>query len=160
MSAVTVLQPNGTKISHKTLTEKSPTLIELDTSQDSWTYPYPTDFKIHEHPLDDIRELKVAVIGAGLAGIIAGSLLPAKVPGIKLTILEKNADLVSQPNCYITAYAESVGRNLVRKCISGCQMRYSSPRLPSHVFPKSSMERRVRPRLRNPRLLAERGQKA
>lgn len=58
-------------------------------------YPYPTKFKIHEHPLDEIRELKVVVIGAGLAGIIAGALLPAKVPGIKLTILEKNADLVS-----------------------------------------------------------------
>lgn len=113
MATITVLQPSGIEISHKTLTEKSPTLIELDTSQDDWVYPYPTDFKIHEHPLDEIRELKVAVIGAGLAGIIAGSLLPAKVPGIKLTILEKNADLVSRLNCHITANAESSGRNMV-----------------------------------------------
>lgn len=120
MSAITVLQPNGTEISHKILTEKAPTLIELDTSQDDWVYPYPTDFKIHEHPLDEIRELKVAVIGAGLAGIIAGSLLPAKVPGLKLTILEKNADLVSQLYCHIAAYAENLGWNLVRKCLSGC----------------------------------------
>lgn len=122
MAAVTVLQPNGTEISHKTLTEKSPTLIEVDASQDDWVYPYPTDFKIHEHPLDEIRELKVAVIGAGLAGIIAGSLLPAKVPGIKLTILEKNADLVSQLYCHIIANADNPGRNLVRKRLSRRQM--------------------------------------
>ena len=117
-----MLQSNGTELSHNTLSEKAPTLIELDTSEEDWVYPFPTDFKIHEHPLDEIRELKVAVIGAGLAGIIAGSLLPAKVPGIKLTILEKNADLVSQPNCKITAYADIKGWNLVRKCISRCQM--------------------------------------
>lgn len=96
MSAITVLQPNGAEVNHKTLAGNSPALIELNTSQDDWVYPYPTTFKIHEHPIDEVRELKVAVIGAGLAGIIAGALLPAKVPGIELTILEKNADLVSQ----------------------------------------------------------------
>ncbi|KAM0721068.1 hypothetical protein Q7P37_003354 [Cladosporium fusiforme] len=58
-----------------------------------WTYPYPTDFKIGEHPIDHHRELKVAVIGGGLSGITAGILLPKKVPNIKLTILEKNNDL-------------------------------------------------------------------
>jgi hypothetical protein len=45
------------------------------------------------HCIDDVRELKVAVVGAGLSGINAGILLPAKVPGIKLTIFEKNADV-------------------------------------------------------------------
>lgn len=45
--------------------------------------------------IDEVRPLKVAVIGAGLAGINAGILLPAKVPGIKLTIFEKNSDVVS-----------------------------------------------------------------
>jgi len=59
MSSITVLQPNGAEVSHKTLVEKAPPLIELDTSQDDWVYPYPTDFKIHEHPIDEIRELKV-----------------------------------------------------------------------------------------------------
>ena len=34
-------------------------------------------------------------VGAGLTGITAGILLPAKVPGISLTIFEKNADVVS-----------------------------------------------------------------
>ncbi|KAI1491258.1 hypothetical protein F5X96DRAFT_484518 [Biscogniauxia mediterranea] len=43
--------------------------------------------------IDEPRKLRVAVIGAGLAGIIAGVLLPAKVPGIELTILEKNEDV-------------------------------------------------------------------
>ncbi|KAF6793386.1 4-hydroxyacetophenone monooxygenase [Colletotrichum sojae] len=43
--------------------------------------------------IDEPRELRVAVIGAGLSGVLAGILLPAKVPGIKLTIFEKNADV-------------------------------------------------------------------
>lgn len=46
-----------------------------------------------DHCIDDVRELTVAVVGAGLSGINAGILLPAKVPGIKLTIFEKNADV-------------------------------------------------------------------
>lgn len=40
----------------------------------------------------------MAVIGAGLAGVTAGALLPAKVPGIQLTIIDKNADVVSIPD--------------------------------------------------------------
>ncbi|KAI4939092.1 uncharacterized protein J4E92_000375 [Alternaria infectoria] len=43
--------------------------------------------------IDHVRSLRVAVIGAGLAGINAGILLPAKVPGIDLTIFEKNDDV-------------------------------------------------------------------
>ena len=45
--------------------------------------------------IDEPRSLKVAIVGAGLAGISAGILLPAKVPGIRLTIYEKNGDMVS-----------------------------------------------------------------
>ncbi|KAJ4298153.1 hypothetical protein N0V90_006052 [Kalmusia sp. IMI 367209] len=45
------------------------------------------------HHIDNVRTLKVAVIGAGLSGINAGILLPAKVPGIDLTIFEKNHDV-------------------------------------------------------------------
>lgn len=45
--------------------------------------------------VDDYRPLRVAVIGAGLAGVLAGALLPAKVPGIRLTIFEKNSNVVS-----------------------------------------------------------------
>ncbi|CAK7211031.1 hypothetical protein SEUCBS140593_001030 [Sporothrix eucalyptigena] len=55
---------------------------------------YPaTTFHIEDHPVDERRNLRVVVIGAGLAGITAGVLLPHKVPGIHLTIFEKNADV-------------------------------------------------------------------
>lgn len=59
--------------------------------------PYPVSkFKIDPNRhIDRVREIKVAVIGAGLSGISAGILLPAKVPGIQLTIFEKNNDVVS-----------------------------------------------------------------
>lgn len=56
--------------------------IEMQSGADEyWTYPWPTDFKLSEHYIDDVPALKVCVIGAGLAGITAGVLLPAKVPG-------------------------------------------------------------------------------
>jgi heterodisulfide reductase subunit A-like polyferredoxin len=45
------------------------------------------------HLVDDVRPLRVAVVGAGLGGITAGILLPAKVPGINLTIYDKNHDV-------------------------------------------------------------------
>jgi hypothetical protein len=28
-------------------------------SDDDWVYPFPTDFKIQEHPIDEVRPLKV-----------------------------------------------------------------------------------------------------
>ncbi|CAK7206047.1 hypothetical protein SEUCBS139899_008830 [Sporothrix eucalyptigena] len=43
--------------------------------------------------IDEPRPLRVAVIGGGLSGITAGILLPEKVPGIQLTIYEKNTEL-------------------------------------------------------------------
>lgn len=49
--------------------------------------------------IDEPRPLRVAVIGGGLAGIVAGILLPVKVPGIELTIFEKNPDFVSISSC-------------------------------------------------------------
>lgn len=42
-------------------------------------------------PIDSFdRPLRVAVVGAGIAGIIAGILLPRKVPNLELVIIEKN----------------------------------------------------------------------
>ncbi|KAL1617190.1 hypothetical protein SLS54_007967 [Diplodia seriata] len=64
--------------------------------------PYPklkradgtvSDFQIEERPIDEIKKLKVAIIGTGLSGVTAASLLPVKVPGIDLTLFEKNADV-------------------------------------------------------------------
>lgn len=57
---------------------------------------YPrSNLQLEAHPVDQGRSLKVAVIGAGLAGVLAGVLLPVKVPGIDLKIYEKNSDVVS-----------------------------------------------------------------
>lgn len=53
--------------------------------------------KLIDRYVDEPRQLRVSVIGAGLTGVLSGILLPAKVPGIKLTIYEKNADVVSEP---------------------------------------------------------------
>ncbi|KAK5167826.1 uncharacterized protein LTR77_007525 [Saxophila tyrrhenica] len=56
-------------------------------------YPHSTSFQLGEHAIDDIRPLKVAVVGAGLSGLMAGALLPVKVPGIQLVIFDKNDDV-------------------------------------------------------------------
>jgi hypothetical protein len=58
-----------------------------------WKYNLPEISLVDRHA-DEPRKLRVAVIGAGLSGVIAGVLLPAKVPGIELTIFDKNADVV------------------------------------------------------------------
>ncbi|RAL07034.1 flavin-containing monooxygenase [Aspergillus homomorphus CBS 101889] len=63
----------------------TPTPVEAATTQPR--------FCIEEHPGDQPRQIRVGVVGAGISGITAGILLPAKVPGINLTILEKNADV-------------------------------------------------------------------
>ena len=52
-------------------------------------------FAIEEHPVDEVRPIKVGIIGAGLTGVSAGILLPAKLPGLDLRIYDKNADVVS-----------------------------------------------------------------
>lgn len=57
-------------------------------------YPASSISLVQRH-IDEPRELRVAVVGAGMSGILAGILLPIKVPNIKLTIFEKNADVVS-----------------------------------------------------------------
>lgn len=57
---------------------------------------YPeSDLKLEDRFIDDFRPLRVAVIGAGLSGILSGILLPAKLPNVQLTIFEKNKDVVS-----------------------------------------------------------------
>lgn len=59
--------------------------------------PSRPKFELEEHPIDQVRPIKVGIIGAGLTGISAGVLLPAKVPGLDLRIYDKNADVVSIP---------------------------------------------------------------
>lgn len=58
------------------------------------TYP-ESSFTLENYFIDDFRPFRVAVIGAGLSGILSGILLPAKVPNVQLVIFEKNKDVVS-----------------------------------------------------------------
>jgi hypothetical protein len=57
-------------------------------------------FALEEHPVDKVRPIKVGIIGAGLTGITAGVLLPAKLPGLDLRIYDKNRDVVCEI-CYL-----------------------------------------------------------
>lgn len=60
------------------------------------SHHYPkSNITLEDRFIDEPRALRVAVIGGGLAGILAGILFPAKVPRIELVIYEKNSDLVS-----------------------------------------------------------------
>ncbi|KAH7120751.1 hypothetical protein B0J11DRAFT_589497 [Dendryphion nanum] len=49
--------------------------------------------QIEEHPIDDVRPLRVVVVGAGVSGITAAVFLPVKVPLIDLVIYERNSDI-------------------------------------------------------------------
>lgn len=55
-------------------------------------YPF---LELEERPIDEIRPISVIVVGSGMGGITAGILLPKKVSGVQLTILEKTSDIVS-----------------------------------------------------------------
>lgn len=89
---------NGAHHEPTTLKQKIEVAVEALTEP---LFP-PPDYANPKHKLidryiDEPRELRVAVVGAGLSGVLSGILLPAKVPGIKLTIFDKNADVVSFP---------------------------------------------------------------
>jgi hypothetical protein len=75
---------------------------------------------LEEHPIDKIPSIKVIVVGAGISGINAGILLPAKVPGIELVILERYPDVVSP---YTTkAYQLSIEDSNPSRAASGIVM--------------------------------------
>ncbi|KAJ9145015.1 FAD/NAD(P)-binding domain-containing protein [Pleurostoma richardsiae] len=48
---------------------------------------------LEEHPIDIPKSIKVVVVGAGITGINAAILLPAKVPGIELVVFERDPDV-------------------------------------------------------------------
>ncbi|KAI0124580.1 FAD/NAD(P)-binding domain-containing protein [Hypoxylon sp. NC0597] len=81
---------NGVKVPvAENVTEAIEPLLE---EPKSFGYQIPS-ISLEQRYIDEPRELRVAVVGAGLSGVLAGILLPAKVPNIKLTIFEKNADV-------------------------------------------------------------------
>lgn len=124
-------------------TEEAESTKKSDTAKDipilleepkPWKYNLP-EIQLVDRHVDEPRKLRVAVIGAGLSGVTAGVLLPAKVPGIELTIFDKNADVVSRPflrnnidSC--TDYISfSQGWHVVRECVSRSEVRRAGPRL-------------------------------
>lgn len=68
---------------------------------------------IEEHPIDETPSLRAVVVGAGIAGINAGILLPQKVPGLDLTIYEKTSDVVSRILIFITKMLNLMSNQLV-----------------------------------------------
>ncbi|GES61310.1 flavin-binding monooxygenase [Aspergillus terreus] len=82
--------PNGHASS--TAGEFSRTIKQLSVTEKEVEGTKPS-FELEEHPIDEVRPIKVGVIGAGLSGITAGVLLPAKLPGLDLRIYDKNEDV-------------------------------------------------------------------
>lgn len=48
-------------------------------------------FKLYDHPIENLRPLKVIVIGAGYSGIYCGIRIPERLRNVDLVIYEKNA---------------------------------------------------------------------
>lgn len=88
--------PQSTYITPTTEPFKGPSVTIESTFDEIKSNPAPpkTRFELEERPVDQVRPIKVGIIGAGLSGITAGILLPAKLPGLDLRIWDKNADVV------------------------------------------------------------------
>ena len=50
-----------------------------------------TSFKLNDAPVENLRPLKVIVIGAGYSGIYCGIRIPERLRNVELVIYEKNA---------------------------------------------------------------------
>ncbi|KAJ6033942.1 hypothetical protein N7499_010106 [Penicillium canescens] len=72
---------------------KGATTVTVDSEVNTSPEEKNSTFQLEEHPVDEVRPIKVGIIGAGLAGITAGVMLPAKLPGLDLQIFDKNADV-------------------------------------------------------------------
>lgn len=88
------IDSNEIKTAFKTSVSPLPDAkVESNESTDS-----KPKFEIEEHPIDQVRDVKVGIIGAGLSGVTAATLLRAKLPGINVTVYDKNGDVVSYNN--------------------------------------------------------------
>jgi hypothetical protein len=50
-----------------------------------------TPFKLRDTPVENLRPLKVIVVGAGYSGIYCGIRIPERLRNVELVIYEKNA---------------------------------------------------------------------
>lgn len=50
-------------------------------------------FRLPDTPVENLRALKVIVIGAGYSGVYCGIRIPEKIPNVELVIYEKNAGI-------------------------------------------------------------------
>ena len=72
--------------------------------------------KIEERAIDEVRPLKVIVIGSGISGILSCIRLRQRIPNLDLCIYEKNADLGGTwfenryPGCACGMFAFSITR--------------------------------------------------
>jgi hypothetical protein len=65
--------------------------------------------RLEEHAIDDYPRIRAVVVGAGISGITAGVLLPAKVPALDLVIYERGDDIVSRSAVRTTSSALNFG---------------------------------------------------
>lgn len=82
----------------KTAFKTSVSTISDHGAESNGTAESKPKFKIEEHHIDQVRDIRVGIIGAGLSGITAATLLRAKLPGINITVYDKNGDVVSYNN--------------------------------------------------------------
>ncbi|KAI0421659.1 hypothetical protein F5X98DRAFT_370787 [Xylaria grammica] len=71
--------------------------LKVDTTETNGVTGTSTPgFKLEEHTIDDVRPLRVAVVGAGIGGINPGILFPAKMPRIRNGTVTQQS---GQSNC-------------------------------------------------------------
>lgn len=64
----------------------------------------PSQFALGEFAIDDVRPMRVAVIGAGFSGLVAAIRLRQRVPHVEIVVYEKHAGVggawcVTQVHC-------------------------------------------------------------
>lgn len=94
MAAVITGLPLHNGTAYNPTTAKDAVTAEAKSVSEESSSSAKAEFDLEEHPIDQPRPIKVGVIGAGLSGVTAGVLLPAKLPGLDLRIYDKNPDVV------------------------------------------------------------------
>lgn len=124
---------------HLAPTSSSPTIVtqeksevtqgNLDDSLPQTRTIFPP-LELEDHAIDDVRPLRVAVVGAGISGITSALFLPAKVPKIDLVVYERESDIVSQIAEEESKVGKShlyLGRSVEYKYIPWRTLRCPSP---------------------------------